>query len=518
MACNDASGITEQTTEFMTESTQIDEMNSQQLPDQTENNEILSLATCTIKNYEYSEEYDKIIANVSYPSFSLQGEWQEKHLALNKILNTINAVKKTKQLEEYHSFLQQAKEDLSENPDSFYPYEFNESVLVRRADQNSLSLLFSGSSYAGGAHGDYYLWGENYEPSTGARIKLRSVVSDMEVLKKQVEEQLDHYWSDAGFYDDLDHLLADRFDSDNEDDLSWTIDYNGLTFYFNPYDIAPNASGIQIVTIPFTGNEDIFQEKYLNVPKEYGIQLTCVDPFFYDLDEDGEAEKISIYGEKNEYGYYVNHKICVNDEEYDFEMEGFSVEPTFIHKEDGGSYLYIQTLSDNDYRLLSIYRLGKGAKMAEKLETIGAGYESIIPEEEEGPYLQMALLDPKSFVLETPTDILSTRSGIKHYYMDENGLPLTDDPIYHMKEGITFTVKRDFDAELFDLESGSVGEQVKVGEGSKVVYYATDNVEYGFLLLEDDRIVRVKVNRSEWPITIKGVEIEDIFDGIVFAG
>jgi hypothetical protein len=37
-------------------------------------------------------------------------------------------------------------------------------------------------------------------------------------------------------------------------------------------------------------------------------------------------------------------------------------------------------------------------------------------------------------------------------------------------------------------------------------------------LVDNGRIARVEVNKESWPQTIDGIDIEEIFDGIMFVG
>ena len=46
----------------------------------------------------------------------------------------------------------------------------------------------------------------------------------------------------------------------------------------------------------------------------------------------------------------------------------------------------------------------------------------------------------------------------------------------------------------------------------------TDNISVVDLSMEDGRIVRVEVSKDQYPYTVDGKEIEEVFDGMMFAG
>ena len=57
---------------------------------------------------------------------------------------------------------------------------------------------------------------------------------------------------------------------------------------------------------------------------------------------------------------------------------------------------------------------------------------------------------------------------------------------------------------------------VKAGE--QLTYYRTDASLYADLLLKDGRIVRVELEWDEGWCLINGVYVEEVLDGIVYAG
>jgi hypothetical protein len=82
-----------------------------------------------------------------------------------------------------------------------------------------------------------------------------------------------------------------------------------------------------------------------------------------------------------------------------------------------------------------------------------------------------------------------------------------------LKEDITVDYRESFIEEEpveMDLEAGNV-----------ISFYATDNETYVDFLLEGrGGYVRIYLDNGveEWPQTVNGVDIEDLFDGVAFSG
>lgn len=117
------------------------------------------------------------------------------------------------------------------------------------------------------------------------------------------------------------------------------------------------------------------------------------------------------------------------------------------------------------------------------------------------------LSDPNQMVLETRTGLLSTVSGRRTYRIGADGMPTPWEggEVYQIDDGFVFTAKQDV-----------AGGAIRAGEA--VRYVGTDNDTFADLRKENGETVRVAVNRSGWPHTIDGIDIEELFDGLLFAG
>lgn len=73
--------------------------------------------------------------------------------------------------------------------------------------------------------------------------------------------------------------IPDYFKNTPEEDITWVLEYNGITFYFDPGAVAPTIFGIQIATVTFAQYPDLFNEKYTAVPEAYIVNLPVSSSF-----------------------------------------------------------------------------------------------------------------------------------------------------------------------------------------------------------------------------------------------
>ena len=120
------------------------------------------------------------------------------------------------------------------------------------------------------------------------------------------------------------------------------------------------------------------------------------------------------------------------------------------------------------------------------------------------------------------TQRLSTATGCKEYYVGNNGVPVSDDKIFTFDEEhiLTFTMLQDFEADVYDEKIDKVTEKKTLKSGEEVYYVGTDNEKYAYLKSSDGTLVRVEVvlDKESWGYTINGIDTEEIFDGLFYAG
>lgn len=430
--------------------------------------------------YGASYDYQSIVINDSdYPE-------------LKKVLDDISSADLKEldiNLKENYDF---AKDDIANNPTSYFIYYSSEQMEVRRADKKVFSVIDHQTSYSGGAHGYYGNLCYNYDPVTGKLLTLDDIVKDKSRFKEKVVEKLAELPENRGVYPDY----TDIIDSYNDDDFILNITYEGVEVFFNPYEVGPYAAGMISVIIPYESNEDIFnQDLWEGLPSDH-IRI-------FDLNfDDNNLEYYTITNEDVEYTVsapimdyaYTNLMIKANDQVFEFNnFYAFSYTP-YLVRSGSDTFIYVFTTQDSDYAVIEIYK-AEGDKVT-YVGHFDAGYRTFI--------------DPSEFVLSLRTDVLGTSSIYGEYTIGKDGMPvlLSDTFLYTnprsltLKEALTGVV----------IEDGEeVEEEYTAKAGSKVTQYSTDNESYVDLVAEDGTIFRCTY-KVGWPMRINDKDIYAYFD------
>lgn len=414
-----------------------------------------------------------------------------------------------------YSFVQEwrpdAKEFLTQHPDFFGGFTFESAYTVQRADSLILSLREDFSSYTGGVHGNYGVWGYSFDTATGERLALEDILTDTEGLDQIIAEKIRAKYSFEPF-PSLDETLAEYA----PEDYAWTLGYQGITFYFSPYEIASYAAGLLTATVWFDEMPELFREEYMVAPESgYAVGL----PNWYDLDvdlhpENAAKDTLSVWEQEGEYG--TKHLgIRLNGQEFvDESWSAYYITPCLICLE-GEFYLMAEGSSDNDYCTMYIYSLG-GSTPNLTAELSGVGFVSHWHPEagQEGIYYTEIFNDPALVTLGSKCDLLGTKTACRAYTFSPGGalIPLAD--VYDLDpslDPILSTVPLDVTL----LPHNSVET---IPAGTEFYFLRTDNETYVDLMMADGRECRIVIEYRDWTPTINGVPEWDCFENLMYAG
>ncbi|MGN0568307.1 MAG: DUF3298 domain-containing protein [Acutalibacteraceae bacterium] len=487
-----------------------------ELPSATDGSSVpAAVTTIDVEKGHYFDYYwdnvsDRMAVYLEYPYMHLSGEDRKAYPKLEESVSQLMNERKEERLKIYEDAVDIFNEEIAYNPEYSKVYEVTEEVFVRRADTRVLSLVFDVFNYWGGAHGSPYITGVVFDTETGEKLALTDVVTDVKLLPDLVEEQLEKFFDTDYLYGDLN--LQTYFD-ENLDTIQWVLDYHGVTVFFNPYDIAPFASGIFNVTITFAEHPELFKEKYRTVPENYGVELSLENNFYYDVDGDGTQDSLFVSAYKGETEGYTPQIIRLNDLEYEEETGIFEIEPMLIHTAAGKNYLYIGMMYPNDIWVYSVYNVSNGA--VKKIDTVDSERHHINDYANDYSARQV-LTNPQSFVLDTFTNMLGTGYGYAEYHVGADGLPVNDNGWHIIEYQVEFTMLRDVTVSLVSEAGKNIGKTT-LKTGDKVTYYRTDNEGWADLKLSDGSIARVNVVCQDGNRTVDGIDIEKVFDGIEYA-
>ena len=489
-----------------------------------------------LQSHSRMEEKDlTLIASGSYDTVRLTEETAMNYIYLNKAIETENdliAEKYEKSFAEVKEAAENAIAEQRDDTEEFPVGNMEGKIVPVRCDESVLSFYeVSSVYYPGAAHGSVGYSGYNYKPENGEQITLVEVFTDPAALKPAVAKYL-RAQADGSPIEDAEDALQYYFDEGNMDALTWVIDQDGVTFLFAPSDIAPYAMGTLEARIYFDREPSLFTGNYGSSKEGYVKPLSPYTEMTVDLDGDGSDEKLSVtgtYEEGNEIYAYSGIQVCVGDQVCTTELYCFSMQPSFVHTEDGRNYVYVVTGTDNDYPELSVFAIKDNVpSFVGKMD--GTGFASAFyPAYVDGEYSleqsvneRYPMIDPSKFALGTRMQLMSTYSGRRFYKVGEDGMPAPLTDLYEIDADITLTTLVPVKAEVVDLsKEEATGEEKEIPVGTKLNFWrtnGTDTVDFRTDDMESGEAFRVKVETGDDGQTVNGIKLQEAFDGTVFGG
>lgn len=414
---------------------------------------------------------------------------------------------------EFDEELSWAKEQYDWMADAFSAYTDESSLTVRRADTQAVSLLYLHSSYTGGVHPNSFYTALNYDTATGRAIALGDVVSDLDGLKAEMEKRL----SDA-YGEDIFFGLHDQLQSYTSEQFTWTLEPEGLRFYFSPYEMASYAAGTQQVFIGFDEAAAFFSGAYWKQEGDWAMSFSVWEDLTLHQGTDGSGGILRVEP-VNDSNYEISGlKIVYNGQSLtEEEIWAFDFTPVLLHSDAFGDFLYVDSTWANDYHMLFVYRLGEdGIAAAGRMNETGF-YQSWL---ETGQAVFRAPTDPGALLLQRHSSMMSTYEVAMRCRLSESGKPESEKDWFDVPAGHVLTALREMEFPLIDAESGQeTGQHGVIPAGAKVTMARTDCHSYVDLAW-DGELYRAYITVGEygWPEYIDGVELEECFDGTMFAG
>ena len=185
------------------------------------------------------------------------------------------------------------------------------------------------------------------------------------------------------------------------DQLNWTLDPQGLTFYFNPYEIASYAEGLLTATILFKERPDLFQGPYRQPAAAYAQPFPAYYPLTTSLRDNGERDVISVYEAKG------SVHVMLNGTDNAFPVDLADLQPVLIHMEDGRNYLYIDgTRQGKSIRNTLVVQLG--SRSARYVDTLAYSFRHTIAVAPRVQEYWHFLTNPNGFCIDQESPFIST--------------------------------------------------------------------------------------------------------------
>ena len=217
-------------------------------------------------------------------------------------------------------------------------------VLVRRADSTVVSLLSDSYTDVALIEGYRAFHGINLDAGTGEELTIRDVITNTDGMVQVIKRELNgHMWA-GEFYSET--AVEDYFRNTPDDGFSWTLDYNGITFYFMPGDLCEPGFGHQIATVSFADHPELFAEAYRVEPAAYIAELPISASFFANFDDRPDLEELNVTAFQEDktgacyaFGLYSD----IDGQYYYEEREAVAYHPYYVKTADGRHYLYLFT-------------------------------------------------------------------------------------------------------------------------------------------------------------------------------
>ncbi len=279
---------------------------------------------------------------------------------INKSLDAYTAKEEKQFAESYRKMLSDAKLDHSERTKygaTFFPaFEDNRDIYVRRADSLVVSLLESGSSYMGGAHGMYGFTGKNFDTYTGKEMQLTDIFTSPTAMTNAIKQQLMFDYPKASFQGNNGASMREMVDQlAKEGHLFWTMDPRGVTFYFNPYVLGSYAEGVFTTTLLYSERPDIFKhDQYTEAiswrgPKAYCMEIPSYLPVR--LSDSPRGDRLSVMNDPEEL------LIDYCGEQLKDKFNAKNIRATLVSMPEGERYLYVDYQKEDWKHAVRVYAL-----------------------------------------------------------------------------------------------------------------------------------------------------------------
>ncbi|MDO4268522.1 MAG: hypothetical protein Q4C73_08605 [Eubacteriales bacterium] len=223
-----------------------------------------------------------------------------------------------------------------------------------------------------------------------------------------------------------------------------------------------------------------------------------------DINGDGQEDQVMVQQLPGSDGYTTDIRVTLrsgNHEDASLQTAGvYGITDAFLMQvSPQKAFLYVESLSDNDYRYLDIFDLEGDSPVH-----VGTCQDA---------FYGNAPTDPTDFLLSDRVDLFSTYNAYRHFSAGENGMPVPDSGLY--AGGISVTAKQDIPA----FQGSQLDEPCTVPAGARLTIILTDNENFADMTDETGQVYRFRVDGSgQWPRTINGIDIMEYFDGLIFAG
>lgn len=451
-----------------------------------------------VEHVYYESEEDPEFYTYFYGSYDVASVEGEGYEDLQQSVSEWFADYETSYRDEAKRMTEDAKAYVNPDDGNYNSSYMNNTAVTARADENVLSFAMASETYQGGAHGNIYNYGVSFDSKTGKELSFADLGEIREDVKAYIKDKL------ANNSEVLEGMIVDDYnavvDETIDGEPAWYLSGSGLTITFNEYELLCYAAGDYVVTIPYE-NMPGFNEAYKRTDC-YFAPLSSWTPMLVDVGNDGTYEEISIdCNYEDEYsGMSVDISVAGNKTtviDYCYNADGY-----FLHTKEGKDYVLVCGLSDNDYVMTSLVEIKDG--VPSKLT-------------EEG--MDILAMSGDKMWTKRKVDVLGS-------YIGSCTMEIKDGTFSRIEERFEFPTNKDNEwywmptiKELpCKLMKDGALEDATLPAGTKICICNTDGESVAGFELEDGTYGEISIDVTSWPHTIDGVDENEYFDMLPYAG
>ncbi len=465
---------------------------------------------------EWSDAQSRTLAYAAWDTPELENA--DRYATLNEALLQMEEEEGAEADSEYTELADWADQYLDQSEDTSYyqMYDYTSDMKLRRADTQFISLVYIKYRYSGGAHGYTWYAAHTFDVSSGEELALTDIITDPQQLKDVLYDELKEAYPDlSGLQENADY---DYWSDIQTEDLVWTLENGTVTFYFAAYSLGAYAEGPQFVSVAVQDYPELFNDRVKQADADGVTELLNGAAAHADVDNDGAPDTVEVESIYSEDGYScagisvsVNGQTLVQDAYY------YDLTSQLIRYE-GRTYLYVFTVSDNDYEQLTVFELSAAGAVC--AGTVDYGPLSWSDNESDGSRSEN-ITDPAYFRLMARTSVLGTASVFNEFSVGEDGLPVKKtDELYETMQ-LRLKTRQEISGTLLDASSGETvltEQQAVIPSGEMVTVIAVGEGDYADILSDEGVYLRIPIESETYPITSGGIDTEELFEGIMYAG
>ena len=415
-----------------------------------------------------------------------------------------------------------------------YDYEYGIRQFVTRADSAAFSTVESHQEMHTQDMGKRKLIGINIDPETGDDIPLNEVVTDVSDLKRAVKKVLkkESYPEDTEA-DTLSELKKqiDSGDLVSREDLSWTVGYEGLTFYCNTlcnFSLGDMQDDAFMLFIPYSEYPDLFYKKYVNHPVAYAYQIPVTRGFtggtYLDIDYNNEYVPVQLGTTLDEYGDFDRVRFSINSVWTSVgDLWASDLAATVVKDPLDFLYLYVEYSKNDGYPSLGIYSFDYTDKDVKSITDDEMPiYEINYPASYDGKHEGYVMTNPTAMKIRATDDAMGARNVYAKCCIDSSGYPRSRDGYwYYLSDpSMDLRAKQKTDTAKSCIPAGVTVSPYRINEPVSDDAGQSDPKKKTLeLKSKDNRTFSLDIEYSGGTWKYKGTSLEDLFDGyFIFPG